>query len=36
LVRELRRNGRAPKQMTRDELQAIFRKYRLVNPETIQ
>ena len=32
LLRELRRNGRDPKQMTRDELQAIFRKYRLVNP----
>ena len=32
LLRELRRNGRDPKQMTRDELQAIFRKYRLVDP----
>ena len=32
LLRELRRNGRDPKQMTRDQLQAIFRKYRLVNP----
>ena len=30
LLRELRRNGRDPKKMTRDELQAIFRKYRLV------
>ena len=36
LLRELRRNGRDPKQMTRDELQAIFRKYRLVDPETIE
>ena len=36
LLRELRRNGRDPKQMTRDELQAIFRKYRLVNPATIE
>ena len=33
LLRELRRNGRDPKQMTRGELQAIFRKYRLVDPE---
>ena len=32
LLRELRRNGRDPKQMTRDELQAIFRKYRLGDP----
>lgn len=32
LLRELRRNGRDPKQMTRDELQTIFRKYRLVDP----
>ena len=32
LLRELRRNGRDPKKMTRDELQAIFRKYRLVDP----
>lgn len=36
LLRELRRNGRAPKQMTRGELQAIFRKYRLVDPATIE
>ena len=36
LLRELRRNGRDPKQMTRDELQAIFRKYRIVDPETIE
>ena len=36
LLRILRSNGRDPKHMTRDELQAIFRKYRLVNPETIQ
>ncbi len=36
LLRELRRNGRDPKQMTRDELQAIFRKYRLVDPATIE
>ncbi len=35
LLRELRRNGRDPKQMTRDELQAIFRKYRLVDPNTL-
>ena len=33
LLRELRRNGRDPKMMTRDELQAIFRKYRIVDPE---
>ena len=32
LLRELRRNGRDPKQMTRDQLQAIFRKYRLGDP----
>ena len=32
LLRELRRNGRDPKKMTRDELQAIFRKYRLGDP----
>ena len=32
LLRELRRNGRDPKLMTRDELQAIFRKYRLGDP----
>ena len=32
LLRELRRNGRDPKRMTRDELQAIFRKYRLGDP----
>ena len=32
LLRELRLNGRDPKQMTRDELQAIFRKYRLGDP----
>ena len=32
LLRILRSNGRDPKQMTRDELQAIFRKYRLVDP----
>ena len=32
LLRELRRNGRDPKQMTRGELQAIFSKYRLVDP----
>ena len=36
LLRELRRNGRDPKRMTRDELQAIFRKYRIVDPETIE
>lgn len=36
LLRVLRSNGRDPKHMTRDELQSIFRKYRLVNPETIQ
>ena len=36
LLRELRRNGRDPKQMTHDELQAIFRKYRLVDPATIE
>lgn len=36
LLRALRYGGRDPKQMTRDELQAIFRKYRIVNPETIQ
>ena len=35
LLRELRRNGRDPKQMTRDELQAIFSKYRLVTPNTL-
>ena len=32
LLRELRRNGRDPKQMTRDQLQAIFRKYHLGDP----
>ena len=32
LLRELRRNGRDPKHMTRGELQAIFRKYRLGDP----
>ena len=32
LLRILRSNGRDPKQMTRDELQAIFRKYRLGDP----
>ena len=36
LLRILRSNGRDPKQMTRDELQAIFRKYRIVDPETIE
>ena len=36
LLRELRRNGRDPKQMTRGELQTIFRKYRLVDPATIE
>ncbi len=36
LLRELRRNGRDPKQMTRDELQAIFSKYRLGDPEIIE
>lgn len=36
LLRELRRNGRDPKQMTRGELQAIFRKYRLGDPATIE
>ena len=32
LLRELRLNGRDPKKMTRGELQAIFRKYRLGDP----
>ena len=36
LLRELRRNGRDPKHMTRDQLQAIFRKYRIVDPATIE
>lgn len=35
LLRILRYNGREPKRMTRDELQAIFRKYRFVDPNTI-
>ena len=32
LLRILRSNGRDPKRMTRDELQAIFRQYRIVDP----